>query len=190
VKRLRIGENMRILLSFTLIFFLLGGCFAQSDDKLKKNCDGILLDTRKPSAFITFERFEKRQTNADGESDKGILLRFHNNSRWNIYLKTYGADNENDQYKVSYEVLRIPGLELENKDLELPIGTRITNNAKIRVVKSGKTILFDIPKQHLTKGFSIQVLFSYEWEISGRSGGDYSIMHRASFWSTELPDEK
>lgn len=182
---------MKPILYLTLILgALVVSSLAQSNSKTGNSSIEILLNKRKPSAFITFEKFSKRTPEREGESSDGIWLRFHNNTKWKLYLKTLGAKNGKDEHNVSYEVRRIPGLEWQRKESELPIGYRITHKATIRAIESGKSILFSIPKENLADGLAVFVGFSYEWELLGNSGGNFSILHEARFWSTDLPSEK
>jgi hypothetical protein len=81
-------------------------------------------------------------------------------------LKTYGAENEENEYEVSYEVRSIPGLEWKHKNLGVPIGYRIIKNARIRSIEAGKSILFSIPEENLADGLGVYLYFSYEWEFS------------------------
>jgi hypothetical protein len=181
---------MRILLSALIIINLHPVCLPQTKTVGRGVQGTTRLDLRKPSAFITFEKAGKRTPAREGESDEGIWLRLHNNCKWKLYLKTYGADNENNEYRVSYDVQLIPGLEWRRKEVELPQGYRIINNARIRAIDPGKSIVFSVPREHLKDGFSILINFSYEWEMLGDSGGDLSIVHQAKFWATDLPTKE
>jgi hypothetical protein len=44
-----------------------------------------------PSIFLSFVRVGKRDPLHVGESDKGVWLRLHNNTRWFLVLNAYGA---------------------------------------------------------------------------------------------------
>ncbi|MFN6963650.1 MAG: hypothetical protein ACK4S4_07785 [Pyrinomonadaceae bacterium] len=145
------------------------------------------MDSKKPSVFITFERFWERTSNE--ESNKEIWLRLHNNTKWNLFVKAIGQDKENSVYGLTYEVQRVRNPEV-NKNIDVPVGRRQAHVGSIHRIESGKSILFSVPKQHLTAGLAVFVSFSYEWEVLGKFGGDLSILHQAPFWSTDLPPEK
>ncbi|GIU83221.1 MAG: hypothetical protein KatS3mg006_2285 [Pyrinomonadaceae bacterium] len=181
---------MKVSIATLLFFSFSFVCFAQLNNTTNDLCKDVRLDPKKPSVFITFERFGERTPLRQDENNEGVWLRIHNNTKWKIYLKAYGADNERNEYQVSYEVRRIPGLEWKRKESELPLGYRIIKNYRIRAIEPGKSIVFSVPKQNLADGLAIFVGFSYEWELFGESGGDLSIQHQAPFWSTDLPDEK
>lgn len=178
-----------LYLQLYLVLFLIP-VSAQKVEKNKDSSDSILLNPRKPSVFISYERYGERTPARQDESNKGVWLKLHNNSKWKIYLKTYGADNEKNEYRVSYEVRIIPGLEWEKRESKLPIGYRINSNSTIRAIEPGKSIIFSVPQENLAEGLAVFVYFSYEWEILGKFGGDLSILHQASFWSTDLPVKK
>jgi len=177
---------MKISILPVFIFVFSFFCSAQTNGKANDLTKDIRLNQKKPSVFITFERYGERFPTREDENAEGIWLRIHNNSRWKIYLKSYGADNEDDEYQVSYEIQKIPGLEWKTKGIDPPIGYRITNAARVRAIESGKSILFNVPKENLADGLSVLVNFSYEWELLGESAGDNSIKHQAPFWSTDL----
>jgi hypothetical protein len=178
---------MKLFFIICLSLFLSICCFSQRKGGSEEMSCDYLLDATKPSSFITFERYDRRTYVREGESDEGIFLRLHNNTKWNIYLVTNGVDDQNKDHLVSYEVRSIPGLEW--KQLEIPLGTRINHMARIQKVKSGGSLLFSVMKEHLSSGLAIFVYFSYEWEFHGDTAGDFSISHQAPFWSTNLPRE-
>jgi len=185
---------MKNLISFLIILLFITCCLAQSNNKANSEDNKIRLNLRKPSAFITFEKYGNRTPIRQGESEERIWLRFHNNTKWKMSLRVLGpcidAKDENQQeWQVSYEVRIIPGYEWAMKETEIPSGYRITHKATLRFLASGQSLLFSVPKENLVKGLSIFVNFSYEWEINGDAGGDLSIVHEAPFWSTDLPEK-
>jgi hypothetical protein len=188
--RTTVGEALRKTLVFVLFVcwtFLPGlqakGHYWSSGD--------LRLDKQNPTVFITFERSGSRIPGRAGESTEGVWLRLHNNAKkWNIFLMTYGADNERSEYTVSYDVSWSPGMEWMQKAHDLPVGYRIRNVAQVRKLEPGQSIVFSVPKENLAEGLCILVEFSYEWEASGDLGGDQSISHRATFRSTDLPVRK
>ena len=44
-----------------------------------------------PSVYLSFFRVGKREPIHTGESDQGVWLRLHNNSRWSLVLNAHGA---------------------------------------------------------------------------------------------------
>jgi hypothetical protein len=179
---------MKILLFVSLI---LGGSFvvfAQINSKTETLCLSNRLDSKKPSAYITFEKFDKRKPFTQEESNEGVWLRFHNNTKWKIYLKTFGNETENNSYKIPYQVKLLPSQNSEVKESQIPKGYRLSNS--VHEIESGKSLLFSIPKEHLANGFYITIDFSYDWELTGYGGGGgLEIAHQVSFLWSQLPDQ-
>lgn len=180
---------MKTVIFFGLSLILSIHSFGQVRGGALDTTRDCILDATKPSSYITFERFDRRTYVRVGESDEGIFLRFHNNTKWNLFLVTRGVDDPKMDHLVSYDVRWIPGMEWKQKQAMLPIGTQISHFARIQKVKSGGSLLFSVIKGHLSDGLAIFVSFSYEWEYNGDTGGDLSISHQAPFWSSSLPDE-
>ena len=49
------------------------------------------LERNKPSVYVTFLRYGKREPIHTGESNEGVWLRLHNNTRWPLVLLAQGA---------------------------------------------------------------------------------------------------
>lgn len=173
-----------IVLSFSLT------CLAQSSFRTETQGENFRLDLSKPSAFISFEKFVEKKSPQEGEDNEELWLRFHNNTKWKLFVKAIGEDKEHEVYGILYEVQRIRGMEWKTKDADIPIGRRQVHVGSILEIESGKSILFSVTRKHLADGLSILVSFSYEWEKLGKSGGDLELLHQATFWSTDLPKTK
>ena len=50
----------------------------------------ILIENNRPTVYITFERGGKREPIYTSESNQGIWLRLHNNTKWAINFCTQG----------------------------------------------------------------------------------------------------
>lgn len=64
---------------------------------------------QKPTVHISFVRFAKREPRHNDESDEGVWLRVHNNTRWPLTF--YGMDWFIDEYhemRVFYGVEKVP----------------------------------------------------------------------------------
>jgi hypothetical protein len=77
----------------------------------------VKLETNRPAVYVTFECFGTREPRSEGESNKGIWLRMHNNLRWDLKVPGYdlsspsfGTDqtsaikNQDDQVVLYYDV--------------------------------------------------------------------------------------
>jgi hypothetical protein len=76
------------LVTITVIFFcvLFMTSYAQSQLTVSKNKVSVIND--RPTVYLTFEREGKRESVLAGESNQGIWLRLHNNSKWAINFCT------------------------------------------------------------------------------------------------------
>jgi hypothetical protein len=57
-----------------------------------------------PTVYITFERAGKRKPLEQGESDQGVWLRLHNNTRWPLTLAMNGVPKEYGDATLFYDV--------------------------------------------------------------------------------------
>ena len=168
----------------TLSFSL--SCLSQTNTKQ----ENFRLIQTKPSAYITFEKFGIRKPRYEGESQEGIWFSFHNNTKWNLTVKTLACLNIQEECLVFYEIERMYGDKSEIEESAVPTGYRIAHISSVKTIPSGDSLLFSIPREHLAEGLFIVVEFSYEWESSGSSGGDSSIFHTVPFYSTDLPKKR
>jgi hypothetical protein len=53
---------------------------------------------------------------------------------------------------------------------------------------SGSSVIFSVPREHLSKGLAIFVRFNYEWEYGSRTFRSDEPEHRAYFRSFDLPN--
>lgn len=189
--KFRIDKIMRVILSSLIMLFFSLYCLAQSSNEAINKDGSVRLDLTKPSAYITFEKFGERKPQSQGESNQGVWLRFHNNTKWNLNVNTLGCTKEYGDCIVFHKVQRLPNYEDKIKNSDVPTGYRMAHMASVWTIESGKSLLFSVPKEHLAKGLFILVDFNYDWEQSGNTGGgDLTIVHKASFFSWKLPSEK
>ena len=172
-----------ILLLFGLVPIV---CNAQSN--VQQNCpENYLLNTKFPSVYVSFEKFGKRTPRYSGESNEGVWLRFHNNTKWNVTIKTLGTEKEYGDFHIFYEIDTIGRKKEKADNPELPIGYRMGHISRVYTLKSNDSFLFSVPREHLATDFYLQIEFSYEWEQKGNSGGGGNIIHKATFFSSDLP---
>lgn len=175
------NNNVKICLVVTSVLILVCGCIAQNtatDNEFR-------LNSKRPSAYITFERFGERAEEWDGKRD-GVFLRFHNNTRWDLTLATLGCKSIDEECLVFYEVLRNDTTDPAKK-CDVPFG-RQRHKSTIKLIPSGKSVLFSVPKDHLLDSRYITIEFGYGWEKFGDTGGGtLEIIHRATFLSSDLP---
>lgn len=63
----------------------------------------------KPTVYLTFVRYGKRESFHINESDEGVWLRVHNNTRWPLVFAGFGRFTRNDEeVTVFYGVEEVP----------------------------------------------------------------------------------
>lgn len=142
----------------------------------------VKLDRTKPSAFITFERFGTAVASIQPEAI--ILLRFRNNSVWNLNVDTVGCKSIMDECELFYSVHKKDGEQAPRS--EQPYCHVCT----VRSIAPHESVLFSIPAKFLTKELFITVEFNYEWESSSGGSGRLDNLHRAAFFGDDIPVEK
>lgn len=197
-------KRFLIIISFISIFNFV--VFSQQ----KFTCDSstnFLIDKEMPSVYLTFERFGKAtswtQSKIGEWSDKSkiekgddVWLRLHNNSCWDIKFKTdslYLSKTTIDgKFKLIYGILEDGALanvqysvEEQNRK-QVPYGNDMAN---LSALPPGKSILFGVFKEHLSKSRSIYVDFNYSWEFKDFSN-NLAPLHRAFFWGYRLEEER
>jgi hypothetical protein len=128
----------------------------------------------KPGVYVSFEKYGKRTPLREDESGEVVWLRLHNNMRYSISLCAFGISEEgeelimyskNTQVGVRYDVVLNPvPITEERPNIDVPLGYNTVSTCHLFEVKPGKSMLFAVPVEHLVKGLSIQIPFSYEWE--------------------------
>jgi len=163
-----------------------GLCFLLAVVALAQGRPGAIAKVRpnkdKPTVYLTYERSGSRIPLSNGESEKGIWLRLHNNTKWKLILRVAGVPHQSyGDAVVFYEVERIEGSGF------IPIGYR-SHAASIIRLKPGNSILFSLPQEHLGKGLAVRVRYNYEWEL----GEDEFFpvnepYHSVTFAASDLP---
>lgn len=128
----------------------------------------------KSGVYVTFERLGKRTPLRDDENGEGVWLRLHNNMRYSISLCAFGISEEGEQLitygkdtqiGVKYDVVLNPvAITAERPNIDVTVGYNTGSTCHLFEVKSGKSLVFAVPAEHLVKGLSIKIPFSYEWE--------------------------
>ena len=138
---------------------------------------GFRIMKEKPTVYISFDHAGKREPLLKGESDQGIWLRLHNNTRWAIRLQMNGVPRQYGDANLFYEVL-------SENEVVVDMGCHVCSSNKL---PPGKSILFSIPREYLNKDLAIRISFSYEWEEDERGSTSLEPQHYVYFYSSALP---
>jgi hypothetical protein len=190
-----------------ITFILCGLCavvYAQSP-KLYTTQTEVRPIADKPTVYITFERAGKRQPLELGESNEGIWLRLHNNSRWVIFFPAFGVPEALGEAGLFYEVEAVRRSEV-SRDIsdasidrvaqeqdkatpQLPIGYRVGHLSSTVRLAPGDSIVFSVPREHLAKGLALRVGFYYEWQDADEVFAGREPQSHIYFFSSKLPQK-
>lgn len=203
IKTVSLFVFLLVALSITQILF------GQNSTLKKISSSGEKIAKDKPSVSLSYEKTGKRKPLREGESDEGIWLRLHNNTRGEIYFCAFGISKDgemlrfydkNSELGVNYEIEKMPpgeegrGIRRNEKSdnvakeiFDIPSGYKVGGVCHVYTLPSNKSILFSVPREHLAKNLLIKMEFGYEWE------GDYSSrweepQHYVRFYSSSLPE--
>lgn len=130
-----------------------------------------------PTVYIAFERGGSRKPLEQGESNEGVWLRLHNNTRWPIMLEMNGVPPEYGDAALFYDVLSEGKLILEGR-------CHVCSSNRI---SPGRSLVFSVPREDLAKGKSIRVKFSYGWEDPDDVFAGREPEHYVNFDASKLP---
>lgn len=149
------------------------------------SCCTVRLDKNRPSVYITLEREGERAPLRNTESSQGVWLRLHNNTAWVITLDGFEVPNRGyGDIGVFDEIVSNvtdDGLEIIRGGYGPP---HVSSTVKL---KAGKSILFSLPKEHLSENYAIRFEFSYGWEDEDDVYAGREAKHYVYFFSSQLP---
>jgi hypothetical protein len=132
----------------------------------------------KPTVYIEFDHSGNREPLFASESNKGIWLRLHNNTKWPIVLDMHGVPSAvYGDASLIYDVLANRQVIIEGS----------CHACSFNSLGSGRSLLFSIPTEYLSKGHALRIKFSYGWEGSNKVAGGLEPEHYVYFYSSQLP---
>lgn len=175
------------------IFVLPFDAMAQNKTKNSKKIKSPVVVKNKSGVYVSFERFGKRVPLRENEKGDGAWLRLNNNMLYSISVCIFGISDKaelfmdsekNTQVGIEYDVLLNPISETDQRPIiDVPIGYNTDSVCQIYTIKSGKSLMFAVPLEHLVKGLSIKIPFNYGWEEEMIN----NPMHFVYFNSLSLP---
>jgi hypothetical protein len=151
--------------------------------KMETNSSDVRIVKDRPSVYISFERQGILKPLHTGESNRRVWLRFHNNSKWQVGFCVWNVPKEYGDKDVTYEAERY-----ENKSKPAPITTDPEGSCPRVFIESNKSVLFSVPREHLSEGLAIKVQYHYEWEIEPDGFmSESEAKHFAYFYSSDIP---
>lgn len=173
------------MIRFLLIFFFtIGFGIVNNSFGQMKDCKDILIEKKKPSVYVNFVKFGERTFRYSKDSKEGVWLRLNNNSKWDLLVSTIGTDKKNGDFELFYKVGAFKDWFKANPNKNVPTGLEFGHIASEFNLKSGKSIVFSVPREHLYQNLYIVVKFDYDWE-----NNTSNIGHQVLFSSSQLPKE-
>jgi hypothetical protein len=207
---------MRLITAAILLSVLLMATYSQQA-QVAANKETVSLTNNRPTVYLSFEREGKREPIHPSESNQGIWLRLHNNTKWainfctlSLYIPPKVAPVRlSDGRSVlglhdGVEVSMCHGVEeLKRYESQVwrkgEIKERESIKGSARQVgydtgdlfssawlPSGSSVIFSVPREHLSKNLAIFIRFNYEWEYGGRTIRSNEPEHRVYFRASDL----
>jgi hypothetical protein len=169
---------------------------------------GFVIDENRPYVYLRFDYVGNGIRFSDDEPDQRVWLRFVNNCRIGIVLRTFGAPegSPKDEVGVMHRVVKDVQFRIRDVEPEPPAlnakGAEPRQEAKMpggydfdlalaEIVPPGKSLLFSVPVTHLSKSWHMEI--PYEFDLPpGKGprqqivGGQPSMTLRYSAW--DLPE--
>lgn len=166
------------LLMFLVLWSLVTPLFIQQRSAPEVQ-SGLRIKKGMPTIYITFERIGARKPLEQGESNEGVWLRLHNNTRWPLTLAMNGVPKEYGDAALFYDVLSEGKVIVERK----------CHACSSNQLSPGNSLLFSVPREVLAKEGAIRVKFSYGWERTDDVFAGREPQHFVYFYSSKLPPQ-
>lgn len=198
----------KLLLALLIVCSLTTICWPQQVNS--PTSSDVRISKDHPAIYITFERrgeainpmdsrlAETGETSKSKEKGEDYWLRLHNNSRWAILFPTWSlyVGKKVSPYRLSDggSILGLSdGMEVnalytvvEDDGRVVPYGGDSYSQSWL---PPGRSIIFSVSREHLSKGRSIYIYFNYEWERGEVYSNNLSPEHRSMYWSYRLREE-
>lgn len=150
--------HSRAPLVISLVLILVAGATAQKTKAAQYRQKFVL--SSKPFVYVEFERIGDRHPIREGETDRGVWLRFENNCTVPIRIATVGGSRSDVIHEVVYDELeylwrpQIPRTEM-------PAGYTYDIRTT-EVVQPGHSFTFSVPIEHITADWHIEIPFEFD----------------------------
>jgi hypothetical protein len=172
-------RNLRLVV--LAIFTLCAVALPQTAPKLS-------LDSSKPFVYISFDHIGPRPPVESYEPHTGLWLRIVNNSAFPIEVITMEAATKPELTLVADEVVgRFTRIRPNDPPLgPMPAGYSAAIGSP-ETIASGKSILFSVPANHVSKAWYLRVPFRFR--LSPLSASEQPICY-AEFTLEDIPENK
>jgi hypothetical protein len=184
---------MPSLLSLGLLGFFINPSLPQTGSP-----NWFLIDSDKPFVYLAFDHVGKREPIMLGESDRGLWLRFVNNCRLPVIIRTFGTGTKDpgigviDEIVPSAALTGIVGNEKtprELKELSQTDGPPRDYSFEVyssNTVAPNESVLFSVPLEHVSPKWYLRVRFELGTFNGDARDRPYSYVN---FIWDKLPEE-
>ena len=200
---------MKALLAVLIVCMLTVVCISQQVNPPTLGSD-VRISKDRPAIYITFEHrgkainpmdsrlAETGETSKSKEKGEDYWLRLHNNSRWAVLIPTRSL----------YVGKKVSPFLLSDGGSILGLSDGMEVNAHYTVVEDdgrvvpyggdsdseswlppGRSVIFSVNREHLSKGRSIYIYFNYEWERGEVYSNNLPAEHRSMYWGYRLRED-
>ena len=139
---------------------------------------GFVIDENRPYVYLRFDHVGKGVRFSEGEPTQRVWLRFVNNCRAGIVLRTFAAPegSPKDEVGVMHDVVKdvqflIREIEMEppaldaqssepHQEAKMPTGYNF-DFSLAESIPPGKFLLFSVPVTHLSKSWHIEIPYTF-----------------------------
>jgi hypothetical protein len=157
----------------TMLLALVHALFAQDTQS------AFVRDAEKPYVYVAFDHVGPREPVTSGETPQGLWLRVVNNCRIPIELRTFDLGTRDPGVAINYDVIAVGGIIDERPPGRQPRGYS-SDTGSVAVIAPGGTLLFSVPRDHVTKWWYLQTRFDFAIPLP--RSGTHPFGTVAFFW--------
>ena len=144
----------------------------------------LAINPERPYVYLEFTRVGARQPLTEGEGNLGIWIRLHNNSIYPIGVDTYHVDSSKSEIALRHAVASVGPPTIPSR---IPVGYDTADVGSTVTLKSGGSLLFSVPAEHVGPDWYVRIRF--EFELSRAPKGRTPTMFADFVW-TDIPVDR
>ncbi len=143
--------------------------------------EDFMLDPSRPYVYLAFDHVGRREPAAPGELPQGLWLRLVNNCKIPIEVQTFDLGTIDGGVGLNYEVVTVAGIVDSPAPTTKPRGYS-SHVGSPMVIDPGGTLLFSIPRDHVSKWWYLQTRFDLGLPVPRSGVHPFSTV--SFFWET------
>lgn len=164
---------MRLIAGCLFLFTTVALGFAQgmSSKAVKK------LVADRPSIYIEYQQLGR---SISGEQEEFLWFRLQNNTKWSLRVRASGGITNLGDKTLFYSILS----SYDKVGFDYPCRV-----CSIILLRSGQSILFGVPREHLANAYALRLTYSNEWENDLDVHAGLEPTHFVFFYVKNLPKD-